>query len=328
MHKPIQKIVRKLIIPAALFITTQAAYASGFPQKPITIVVGFPPGTSTDSVARVISERVSKNIGQPVIVDNKPGVGGSLAVSHVSKAKPDGYTIVLTGTAPMNINPFVYKSITYNPLTDFAPIGQTSWLPYVLVINNQKGIKDYKSWLNYAKQNPGKLTYASIGHGTTSHLLMELLLSKAGVQMTHIPYSGSSQSQADIIGGNVDMTFDTVVSALQHTKSGRLNPLALSFNTRSPLAPDIPTVEEQGTADFNTGAWLGFFAPKDTPKEVVTKLHEEINKALNDPATNQKLVALGSEVITSPSPQEFANMVSENHTVWGNLVKQIGVEKK
>ena len=170
-------------------ITT--SYANDFPNKPITFVIGFPPGTSTDSIARIIGEKVSKQLDQPVIVDNKPGVGGSLAVSHVAKAKPDGYTLVLSATAPMNINPHIYNNLNYDPLVDFEPIGQTTWLPYMLAINNSKNITDFNALISYAKNNPSALTYASIGKGTTSHLLMESLQKATQTQMFHVPYSGS-----------------------------------------------------------------------------------------------------------------------------------------
>ena len=323
-----KKVLFLAMTSAVMSVSTVALAADNYPQKPITFVIGFPPGTSTDAIARIIGEKISSELKQPVIVENKPGVGGSLAVTQVSKAKPDGYTLVLSATAPMNINPHVYKSISYDPIKDFEPIGQTTWLPYVLVSNNSKGIKSFSSLIDYAKNNPGALTYASIGNGTTSHLLMELLTKSTGTKMTHVPYSGSSQAQTDIIGGNVDITFDTLVSALPHIKSGKLNPLAVSVNQRAQLAPDIPTIEELGIPNFNMGAWLGFFAPKGTPEPIIQKLHQEINKAVTDPVINQRLTALGSEVVTSNSPEEFSKMVSDNYHVWGNIVKDTGLEKK
>lgn len=319
-------IVKTALAVAAVAIAT-AAHAA-YPEKPITIVVGFPPGTSTDAVARILANKMGKDLGQPFIVENKPGVGGSLGAGMVARSKPDGYTVVLSATAPMNINPHVYKSLPYDAGSDFEPVGQTTWLPYILVINNTKNIKTFQDLIGYAKKNPEKLTYASIGKGTTSHLLMELLMKRTGTKMVHIPYSGSTQSQTDVIGGNVDMTFDTVVSAMPHVKSGKLNALAVSVANRAKLAPDVPTIQEQGVTNFNMGAWLGIFAPKGTPRDIVDKLHTELNKALSDKETNAKLVALGSEVVMSESPEAFKKMVQENYDTWGNIVKDAGVDQK
>lgn len=317
-----------IALSSAITLTLGAQAHAAYPEKPITFVVGFPPGTSTDAVARILGESMGKRLGQSIIVENKPGVGGSLGVAQVAKAKPDGYTLVLSATAPMNINPHVYKSLTYDPLKDLEPIGQSTWLPYVLVMNKTKKINSFPELIDYAKAHPGELTYASIGKGTTSHLLMEMLSKTSGLDMVHVPYSGSTQSQSDVIGGNVDMTFDTVVSALPHVKAGRLNALAVSVNKRAELAPDIPTIEEQGIPNFNMGAWLGFFAPKGTSPEIIQKLHTTLNESLNDPETRKKLIALGSEVVSSESPQAFAEMVKENYETWGNLVKTAGIEKQ
>lgn len=304
------------------------AHAADYPDKPISILVGFPPGTSTDSVARIIGERLSKEFGQPVIVKNRPGVGGSLAVGELAKMKPDGYSIALSASGPLGINPHLLKNINYDALKDFAPIGQTSWLPYLLVINKTKGLDTFEKMVAYARANPDKLNYSSIGMGTTSHLLMAMLLEKTGLKMVHVPYTGSTASQADVIGGNVDMTFDTLVTTLPHVKSGRLSALGVSTSDRATLDPSIPTLQEKGVQDFNMGAWLGFVAPKGTPPEIVQKLHDEINKALKDPEVAQKLEALGTQVVMSQSPQVFSDLIVKNYNTWGALIQQAGVEQK
>ncbi len=322
-------LIKGMLATAMMALMAGAGAAPAqYPAKPITIVVGFPPGTSTDAIARILANKMSKDLEQPIIVENKPGVGGSLGAGLVAKARPDGYTLVLSATAPMNINPHVYKSLTYDATKDFEPIGQTTWLPYVLVTNNGKGLKTFKDLIAYAKSNPEKLTFASIGKGTTSHLLMELLMKETGTKMVHVPYSGSTQSQTDVIGGNVDMTFDTVVSAMPHVKAGKLNGLAVSVANRAKLAPDIPTIQEQGLPNFNMGAWLGVFAPKGTPRDIVDKLHTELNRTLSDKPTNDKLVALGSEVVMSETPEAFGKMVQENYDTWGKIVKEAGVDQK
>jgi hypothetical protein len=220
------------------------------------------------------------------------------------------------------------KNLPYAPLTDFAPIGQTSWLPFLLVSNKTKGLDTFEKYIAYAKANPDALTYASIGNGTTSHLVMLLLLQKAGVKMVHVPYQGSTQSQADVIGGNVDATFDTMVTVYPHVVSGRLNALAVSTTKRTAMDPAVPTIEEKGIGSFNLGAWIGMFAVKNTPQPIIDKLHGALNRALADPETARKLVALGTEVVTSESPAQFGQFVANNYKLWGEMVEISGLERK
>ncbi len=318
----------KAFIAATVCAFSLGAQAADYPDKPISVLVGFPPGTSTDSVARILSERLSKELGQPIIVKNRPGVGGSLALGELAKMKPDGYTIALSASGPLGINPHLLKNINYDALKDFSPIGQTSWLPFLLVTNKTKGLDTFPKLVEYARANPDKLTYASIGLGTTSHLLMAMLLEKTNLKMVHVPYTGSSQSQADVIGGNVDMTIDTLVTTLPHVKSGRLNGIAVSTSDRANLDPTIPTLQEQGVPDYNMGAWLGFVAPQGTPPAIVKRLHDEVNKALKDPEIAQRLEALGTQVVMSPSSAEFNDLIIKNYDTWGRLIKQAGLEQK
>ena len=326
----LSKSMSKVILASVLGMWgMQCAVAQvGFPDKPISIHVGFPPGTSTDSIARILGEKMSKDLGQPIIVRNKPGVGGTLAPAEVAKAKPDGYNLLLSATAPMNTAAHLFKNLPYDPLKDFVPIGQTSWLPMMLVTNKTKGLDTFEKFAAYARANPEKLTYASIGNGTTSHLVMLMLLTKANLKMVHVPYQGSSQSQADVIGGNVDATFDTMVTVHPHYKSGRLNALAVSTSRRAEMDSAIPTLEEKGIKDFNLGAWIGMFAPKGTPQLVVEKIHAALNRALQDPETSKKLIALGSEVVVSPTSADFGVFVKQNYDLWGELVKISGIERQ
>jgi tripartite-type tricarboxylate transporter receptor subunit TctC len=271
---------------------------------------------------------MSKDLGQPIIIKNKPGVGGTLAPAEVAKSQPDGYTLLLSATAPMGTAAHLMKNLPYSPLTDFAPIGQASWLPFLLVSNKTKGLDTFEKYIAYAKANPDALTYASIGNGTTSHLVMLMMLNKAGVKMVHVPYQGSTQSQADVIGGNVDATFDTMVTVYPHVVSGRLNALAVSTTKRTAMDSSIPTIEEKGLGSFNLGAWIGMFAVKNTPKPIIDKLHGALNRALADPETARKLVALGTEVVSSESPAQFSQFVALNYKLWGEMVELSGLEKK
>lgn len=318
----------KTMVMAGVCAISMSSQAAEYPDKPITVLLGFPPGTSTDSVARIIGERLSKELGQPVIIKNRPGVGGSLALGELAKMKPDGYTLGLSASGPLGINPHLLKNINYDALKDFAPIGQTSWLPFLLVTNKTKGLDTFPKLVEYARNNPNQLTYASIGLGTTSHLLMEMLLQKTNLKMVHVPYTGSSQSQADVIGGNVDMTIDTLVTTLPHVKSGRLNGIAVSTSDRANLDRTIPTLQEQGVPDYNLGAWLGFVAPAGTPAPIIQRLFVEINKALTDPEIAQRLEALGTQVVMSQSPAAFATLIDKNYDTWGRLIKQLNLEQK
>ncbi|OZI31111.1 transcriptional initiation protein Tat [Bordetella genomosp. 10] len=308
-------------------IAAAPAVAGDFPQRPVTILVGFPPGTSTDNVARIIGEDLSKKWGQAVIVDNKPGVGGSMAVSLLKRAKPDGYTLALSATAPLNINPQFNKQINYDPLKDFAYITQTTWLPYMLVTSGKSPITSLDQLKKAALAHPDDLTYSSIGIGTTSHLLMEILQERTGIKLRHIPYQGSSQSQTDVIAGNVDMTFDTVVSTMPHVKDGKLHAIAVSTAQPTPLAPNVPSLQQLGVPNFDVGAWLGFVAPAGTPDAVVHKLHDDIVATLQKPEVRKRLTDLGSEVVTSASPQAFKRFVADNYKMWGDVLKKGGIHQ-
>ena len=296
-----------------------------WPSKPVTLVVGFPPGTATDSVARVLADRFTTRLGQSFVIDNKPGQGGSVGAAAAAKAKPDGYTFVVSATAPMSINPYVYSRLTYDPVKDFAPVGIHTWLPYAIVVNASTPIQTYQDLKAAATADPGKMTYASIGNGTTSHLIMMLLQQRTGMKLTHVPYKGSSQAQTDLIGGQVDLTFDTVVSMMPHIKSGKLRPLAVSTLKRSPLLPDTPTLHELGVTNFEVGAWLGMLAPVGTPKPIIDKLNQELNLALDDEAVRAKLMGMGSEILKS-TPEEFGTFIRKENERWSKLVRETGAK--
>ncbi|ALM84178.1 tripartite tricarboxylate transporter substrate binding protein [Bordetella sp. N] len=320
------------ILLSCTALALPTAYATGsapqndWPQKPVTLYIGFPPGTSTDMVARLLAEQFSKRWGQSVIVENKPGVGGSLGAAQVSRMPPDGYALLLSASGPMSINPHIYADVGYDSARSFAPITQTTWLPYALVVKPDFKAKSLQELIAMAKAQPGKLNYASTGVGTNSHLIMAMLQAKTGMKLTHVPYKGSAQSQADIIGGNVDMTFDTLASELTMIQSHRLRALAVSKGTRTDLAPDVPTVAEQGFPGFEVGAWLGLFAPAGTPEAIVRKVFDTTQLVMADPGVREKLVALGSEVRLSKSPAEFASMMKQDYAMWGQLVSDTGAK--
>ena len=303
-----------------------AQSASNYPDRTVTIIVGFPPGTATDTVARVLAERFTNKFGKTFIVDNKAGQGGSMGSAFVAKAAPDGYTLVLSATAPLAINPNLYTNLTYDSRKNFAPIGLVAWLPYVFVTNPKTGINTIQQLNEKAKANPGQLTYASIGNGSTSHLLMSMLTRQAGINVTHIPYKGSAQSQTDVMSGQVDMTFDTMLTLMPHIKAGKLKAVATGGMTRSQFAQDVPTLDEQGLTGFNGGAWLGLLAPAGTPKSIVDKLHKELNAILDDPDVIRRLNELGSEPLKSNTPTEFSAFIQTEYTKWGQRVRDSGAK--
>jgi len=301
-----------------------AQAADAWPAKPVTIIVGFPPGTSTDAVARVLAEQFNKKYGQAFIVENRAGAGGSIGAGVAARAKPDGYTLLLSATAPMTINPHVYNNLNYDALKDFAAIGQTTWLPYTLVAKPSLPADNLAELVALAKRDPDKYTYATTGMGTTSHLIVAMLSQSTGMKMVHVPYAGSSQAQTDVVGGSVDVTFDTMVSSLPLVKAGKLKALAISTDTRSPILPDVATVAEQGFPGFNTGAWLGLFAPAGTPADVVDKIAADLRVFLADPPVHKRLTDLGSEVRSSKTSAEFRQLIEHDYKMWGELVEQTG----
>jgi tripartite-type tricarboxylate transporter receptor subunit TctC len=314
-----------LLAGMTLLAPVTRAQDAPWPSKPVTFVVGFPPGTATDSVARVLADRFTVRLGQSFVIDNKPGQGGSVGAAAAAKAKPDGYTFVVSATAPMSINPYVYPRLTYDPVKDFTPVGIHTWLPYAIVVNANAPIQTYQDLKTAVAADPGKMTYASIGNGTTSHLIMMLLQQRTGMKLTHVPYKGSSQAQTDLIGGQVDLTFDTVVSMMPHIKSGKLRPLAVSTLKRSPMLPDVPTLHELGVSNFEVGAWLGLLAPAGTPKPIVDKLNQELNLALDDETVRTKLMGMGSEILKS-TPEEFATFIRKENERWSKLVRETGAK--
>lgn len=317
-----------LAMAAPLWAASAAALAQDapYPAKPVTILVGFPPGTATDTVARMLSERLAQRMGQQFIVENKPGAGGSIAAGLGARAKPDGYTLMIGASAPQAINPHVYPNLNYDARKDFAPIGLITWLPYLFVVSPDNPARDLKGFLAAAKAKPGQLTYATTGMGTTSHLVTAVLLSKAGATMVHVPYKGSSQGQTDIVGGRTTATFDTMVSSLAMVKSGRLKALAVSTPERVAMLPDVPTVAEQGFPGFDMGAWLGLIAPAGIPPAIQERLAREMNAVLADTAVRDKLGELGAQVRTTPTPAAFGAMMKSEYDAWGAIVSEFKVK--
>lgn len=293
--------------------------AAAYPSRPITIVVGFAPGGPTDIIARLVANHLSKALGKPVIVENKPGGGSNIATEQVVRAAPDGYTL-LVETIANATNMSVYKKLNYDTQKDLAPIVQFMASPSVLVVNPQVPAKSLQELLALAKSQPGKLNYASTGVGGSPHLAGEMLKYRAGIDAVHIPYKGAGPALNDLLAGNVTMGFMTSLGLVPHVQAGKLRALAVASPKRIPELPDVPTMAEAGLPDFHVLSWNGLAAPAGTPKPIIDKLNREVNKILGLPEVRKQLQSLGGDPIGG-TPEEFARFVDKEIRQWGAVVK-------
>ncbi len=319
--------VRSAILMLAVVLGAAAgnAAAQAWPNKPIKYIVPFAPGGTTDILARTISEKLSVALGQPVVVENKPGAGGGVGADFTAKAAPDGYTIMGGTISTHAINASLYSNLPYDPVKDFVAITLIARVPNMLVINPSIPAKNVSELIALIKANPGKYTFASSGNGTSQHLSGELFKSMAGVDMQHIPYKGSPPALQDVVGGQVSMTFDNITTALPLAKAGKLRALAVTTAKRSAAAPDVPTLAESGLPGFEVGSWQGVFAPAGTPPEIVRRLNTEIVKIINMPEVREKLTALGAEPVGDTSEQ-FGAYVKTEVAKWSDVVKKSGAK--
>jgi tripartite-type tricarboxylate transporter receptor subunit TctC len=310
-------------VALAMFATVAGAQA--WPSKPIKWIVPFAPGGTTDILARTVAEKLQTVLGQPVVVENKPGAGGAVGAEFTAKAAPDGYTIMGGTISTHAINASLYAKLPYDPVKDFAPITLIARVPNMLVVYPGVPAKDVKELIALLKANPGKYSFASSGNGTSQHLSGELFKSMAGVDMQHIPYKGSPPALQDVVGGQVTMTFDNITTAWPLAKAGKLRALAVTTARRSSIAPDVPTLAESGLPGFEVGSWQGVFAPAGTPPEIVKRLNTEIVRILNLPDVREKLGNLGAEIVAD-SPEEFAALVKAEVVKWADVVKKSGAK--
>jgi tripartite-type tricarboxylate transporter receptor subunit TctC len=320
-----QKCVRLLTLAALCALAAGTASAQSWPTRPIKYIVPFAPGGTTDILARTISEKLSIALGQPVVVENKPGAGGGVGADFTAKAAPDGYTIMGGTISTHAINASLYANLPYDPVKDFVAITLIARVPNLLVINPEIPAKTVAELIALLKANPNKYTFASSGNGTSQHLSGELFKSMAGVQMQHIPYKGSPPALQDVVGGQVTMTFDNITTALPLAKSGKLRALAVTTAKRSAVAPDVPTLAESGLVGFEVGSWQGVFAPAGTPPDIVKRLNTEIVKIINMPEVRDKLLALGAEPVGDTSEQ-FGAYVKTEVVKWSEVVKKSGAK--
>lgn len=296
---------------------------TGYPTRPIRLLVGYPPGGATDITARILAQRLGDSLGAPVVVENLPGAGGILASEKVAKATPDGYTLVFTNTAH-GVNPSLYKSLPYDAVTSFAPVVKVADLTLVLVVNPALSARSVGELIALAKARPGELNFASSGNGQSLHLAGELLKSMAGIDIVHVPYKGSAPARADLLSGQVQLMFESAIGVLPFVQSGRLRALGVSGARRSPALPDVPTVSEAGVPGYEASGWLGILAPAGTPPAVVRHLNAEVNAVLGSPDVRGRLASNGADV-AGGSPEAFAAFIESEMAKWSGIVKATGL---
>ena len=301
------------------------AQAQSYPSKPIHFVVPYPAGGPLDAVARLLGRKVTESVGQPVIVENKPGAGGNIGADAVAKSPPDGYTILMGAVATHAINPTLYASIPYDPVRDFIPVTQVASTPNVLVVNASIPASNVREFIAYAKANPGKLNFGSGSTGSAGHLAGELFKSMAGVEMTHVPYKGAAPAMQDLIGGQIQLMFDNLASSLGQIRAGTVKALAVTTARRTALAPELPTIAESGLPGFDISTWFGIFVPAGTPPAIVAKLHAEFTRALAERDVRDTMLKLGAEPVGS-RPEEFAAYIRGEAEKYARLIKASGAK--
>jgi len=300
-----------------------AVAAEPWPAKAVHIIVPFPAGSSPDLVARLLTEKLAHALGQPVVVENKPGAGGNLGTGLVAKAEPDGYTLGLSIPGPLAVNTVLYKKMEYDPFTELAPITLVAVSPNVLIVNPGLGVNSVKEFIEYAKARPGKLNYGSVGNGSASHLTMELLKMQAGIDIVHIPYPGSPQVNTAILANQIQAGFVVPGTAMPLVQSGRVKALAVSSSTKSPVLPDLPTVAEAGLPGFESSAWIGMVAPAKTPKTIIDRLNHELVAIIHSAEVREKMLRIYFQAIGTP-PEALSLLMRAERDRWAKVIKQSG----
>jgi tripartite-type tricarboxylate transporter receptor subunit TctC len=316
------KFHRRLVIALAAGAALPSLAQDKYPGKPVTIVVPQAPGGANDTIARIVAQKLTEQMGQQFIVDNKPGAGGNIGTAGVAKAKNDGYTLVLTVNSAHVINPALYKSTGFDPVKDFEPITPVATAGYVLVANNGFAPKNVSELIAEAKKHPGKVTIASAGNGTLNHLIGEMLGKAAGIDLLHVPYKGASAAVTDLVGGQVQVSVQSLPSSISFIKSGKLKVLGTVNEKRVAALPDVPTIGET-IKGFGSTPWYGLLAPAGTPKAIVAQLQAEVAKALDDPGVKDKLAQVGCEPFKS-TPEQFAALIRDDLPKWARIVKDSG----
>ena len=317
--------IRRLLAFIAALATTAALAQGDYPNKPIKLIVPFPPAGGTDTLSRAIAQSITNDTKWTIVVENRPGAGGNIGLDAAAKSPPDGYTIAMGQTANLAVNPALYSSLPFDPLKDFAPIALLSSQPLIVVVSAASPYKSLKDLVDAAKKNPGKVNMASAGNGTIGHIGGEIFQRRAGIKMTHVPYKGAGQAVTDLMGGSVDTIFGNTQSVGGLVAGGRLRPLAVTSPKRLAAFPDVPTVAESGYPGFEAATWSGLVAPAGTPKSIIDKLNAAANKALATTEMKTRLAEEGSTPLGG-TPQQFAGYIKSENAKWGAAVREAGIK--
>jgi tripartite-type tricarboxylate transporter receptor subunit TctC len=311
-------------LATAFTLLAAAAQAQSYPAKPVRLVVPFPPGGGTDIIARTLGDRMAADLGQPVIIDNRPGAGTMIGDDNVAKSAPDGYSLLIA-TFAHAVNPSLQAKVPFNTEKDFAPVALVGRSPNVLVVNPNKPFKSVADVLAFARANPGKLTFGSFGNGTSAHLAGELFKNLAKVDMVHVPYKGSAPALTDLLGGQIDMMFTTVASVAQYIKSNRLRALGVTSAQRSAAYPNLPTIAEAGVPGYAAESWYGIYVPAGTPAPIVARLNQSVHAAVKTEAFKSRIEEEGL-VVSSGTPEELAKYVQAEEVRWAKVVKEANIK--
>jgi tripartite-type tricarboxylate transporter receptor subunit TctC len=317
-------VIVRLLAAAALAAAPLLALGQPWPSRPVQIVVPYPPGGPVDVSARIVAPKLQQALGQPFVVENRPGAGGNIGADLVAKAAPDGHTLLMGAIATHAINPTLYPKIPYDPVRDFRHVTLLIQVPNVLVVNNDLPVRSVKDLVDYAKKNPGRLDFASGSTGSTGHLAGELFKQLTGTYMVHIPYKGSAPATADLFAGRVHLMFDNLASALPNIRTGKVRALAVTTVQRSAFVKDLPTLHESGLKGFDLTTWWGIMAPGKTPDAVVDRLAAELDKAMQQPDVKERFAAMGSDGPAIRTPREFTAFVQRELKTYAELVKRSG----
>ena len=314
----------RLLLVLLLFATQ--ALAQSYPSKPVRLVVGFPPGGAADFVSRAFQEPLGRALGQPIVVENRPGAGSSIAAEHVAKSAPDGYTVLIASPSSILVNPLLSPKAGFQPLKDLVPVGKVSSSPLILAVNPGVPVGSVQELIAHAKKNPGKLNYATSGNGSAPHMAAVLFLKLAQVDIVHVPFKGGAPAVQSVLAGDTQLAFATPPSVLPLVQAGRLRALAITSKTATPLIPGVPGMAEAGLPDYEIGFWYGFFVPAGTPADVVRRLFEATSQVLKAPETARILAREGTETAASGSPEEFGRFLAEDAKLWARLVQESGAK--
>jgi len=325
IHRLLRLGVVAALASSAASAFSQAGANADWPTRPVRLVIGFPAGQATDRMARILAEKLSTRIGQPVVVENRPGQAGSIALAMLKRAPADGYTIGLMATASLVTNPHLYKSVGYDSLTDFTPVSILGVGPLILVAHAGAPFSTVDGLVKYAKANPGKLSYCSTGNGTISHLAMEEFKQRAGISLVHVPYQGSVQAMMDLSGGTVSVCFDTIIGAQPSLSAGRIKVLAAASSKRMSIYPDVPTIAESGYPGFEAAPYIGLLFPAATPSSIVDRISSELQEIKASPEIREHMANTGTVPIFG-SPAEFSVQLREDYAKWRSVIQDSGLQ--